>query len=89
MAIVLVHLKIKDYASWKNGFDAAAESRKAGGLTNTQIFRSTDDPNEVFVQSDIDDVAKAKQFMTSAEVKSAMEKSGIVGAPGIHFLNLA
>jgi quinol monooxygenase YgiN len=89
MPVVMVQLKVKDYASWKVGFDATAEHRKAGGLTNTHVLRSTDDPNEIFVQSDTADTAKAKEFLTSPEVRAGMEKSGVIGTPTIHLLNPA
>lgn len=88
MSVVIVHIKTKEYSAWKSGFDNTEEMRKAGGLTNTRILRSTDDPNELFIESDTSDVAKAKQFLTSPDVRSSMEKSGVIGQPEIHFLNL-
>ena len=87
MSVVLVQLKTTDYAAWKNVFEGTAAMREAAGLTNTRILRSADDPNEVFVRSDTNDLAKAKQFLTSPEVRTMMEKSGLVGPPAIHFLN--
>jgi hypothetical protein len=45
------------------------------------VFRSTDDPNDVLLLQDVADVSKARTWYSSSEMKSAMEKSGVVGSP--------
>jgi hypothetical protein len=45
------------------------------------VFRSTDDPNDVLLLQDVADVSKARTWYSSSEMKSVMEKSGVVGAP--------
>lgn len=86
MATVLVHLKTKDYASWRKVFDDYAEGRKQSGLTNFHILRSSDDPNEVFVQSETSDSEKAKAFLSSPDIRSAMQTT-LAGPPEVHILN--
>ena len=87
MTLVMVQFKIKDYATWERGFNATKEMRSAGGLMNTRAYRSADDPNEIIVQSETNDPAKAKQFLSSPETRSAMEKGGVIGPPTVNFLN--
>ena len=45
--------------------------------------RCTDDPNEVLLLQDVADVTKARTWYGSSEMKSLMEKSGVVGSPSI------
>ena len=50
---------------------------------NGKVFRSADDPNHVLILQDVADVSKARTWLGSSEVKSVMEKSGVVGSPSI------
>jgi hypothetical protein len=49
------------------------------------VFRSPDDPNDVVILQDVADVSKARTWLTSNEMKSVMEKSGVLGMPTIRF----
>ena len=50
------------------------------------MFRSSDVPNEVVIFFNTNDTAKGKDFVTSAHVKSSMEKAGVVDRPTFYFL---
>ena len=47
------------------------------------MFRSADDQNDVVILLDVTDVAKACAWYGSSEMKSVLEKSGVVGSPSI------
>jgi hypothetical protein len=49
------------------------------------VFRSADDPNEVVVLQDVADVAKARTWLGSDDMKAEMQKSGVIGSPSIRF----
>jgi hypothetical protein len=49
------------------------------------VFRSADDANEVVILQDVSDVAKARTWYGSSEMKTAWEKAGVVGSPSIRF----
>jgi hypothetical protein len=49
------------------------------------VFRSAEDPNDVVVLQDVTDVAKARTFVASEDLKAAMQKSGIIGSPSVRF----
>jgi hypothetical protein len=89
MALVIVRHKVKDYVAWKNAFDAHASARGAAGLSNTRLYRSVDDPSEVVILFDTDDIAKAQQFIGSPELKSAMTEAGVIDNPDVFLLNAA
>jgi hypothetical protein len=80
-----IHHKVKDYATWRTGYNAHEKSRLSAGITNGRVFRSAEDPNDVVVLQDVADVAKARIWLGSDDLKTAMEKSGVVGSPSIRF----
>ena len=80
-----IHHKVKDYAAWRAGYDGHEKSRVTAGITNGRVFRSAEDPNDVVVLQDVADVAKARTWVGSEDLKAAMQKSGVIGSPTIRF----
>ena len=80
-----IHLKVKDYAAWRTGYDSREKNRISAGITNGRVFRRAEDQNDVVILQDVADVAKARTWLASDEMKAAMEKGGVVGSPNIRF----
>jgi hypothetical protein len=80
-----LHFKVKDFNAWRTSYHANDKDRASAGITNGRVFRSADDPNEVVVLQDVADVAKARTWLGSEDLKAAMQKSGVVGSPSIRF----
>jgi len=80
-----VHLKVKDFNAWRTSYNGQEKDRTTAGITNSRVFRSADDQNDVLILADVADVSKARTWLGSSEMKSAMEKSGLVGSPSIRF----
>jgi hypothetical protein len=80
-----VHFKVKDFGAWRTSYNGHEKERTSAGITNGRVFRSADDPNEVVILQDVADVSRARTWLTSNEMKSVMEKSGILGLPTIRF----
>jgi quinol monooxygenase YgiN len=89
MASMLIHHTVKDYAEWKKVFDSALEMRKASGELSAQIYRDASDPNKITTINKWDSLANAQKFAHSPDLKTAMAKAGVVGAPEVYFLNEA
>jgi hypothetical protein len=85
-AMVIVIHKVADYAKWKSGYDAHDSARLANGLHNYVIGRGLNDSNTVLVALKADDMAKAKAFAQSPDLKTVMQKAGVVGQPTMNFL---
>ena len=73
-----IHHKVKDYATWRKGYDEHEKSRNSAGITNGKVFRSAEDPNDVLILQDVADVAKAREELEArnrriAEAKAAQE----------------
>ena len=80
-----VHIKVKDFNAWRSSYNGHEKDRASAGITNGRVFRSPDDPNDVVLLQDVTDVSKARTWLTSNEMKSVMEKSGVLGSPSIRF----
>ena len=87
MAHMLVRHKVAEYAKWKPIFDEHGASRKASGSKGSQLFRNADDPNELVILIEWEDLGKAKEWAGSDDLQQAMEKASVVGRPDIYFLD--
>jgi len=89
MAFLFVQHQVKDFAAWKKVFDSSLDLRKSNGEISAQVYRDASDPNKVTTINKWNSLASAQKFAHSPELKAAMEKAGVVGAPNVSFLNEA
>jgi quinol monooxygenase YgiN len=89
MASMLIQHTVKDYAEWRKVFDSAKELRTSNGELSYQIYRDSTDTNKLTIINKWNSLANAQKFAHSPELKAAMERAGVVGAPTIYFLNEA
>ena len=82
---VTIHMKVKDYATWRTAYDGHEKGRVSAGITSGRVFRSAEDPNDVVILQDVADVAKARTWFGSDDLKAAMQKSGVLGSPNVRF----
>jgi hypothetical protein len=82
---MFVRHDVTDYAAWRKTYDGFDATRRKLGVTAQAVYRSVDDPNNVTVTHDFKTVESAKAFAASAELKAAMQKAGVKGAPQIWF----
>jgi hypothetical protein len=87
MPLMIVHHKVRDYASWRPIYDAHESSRTRAGITNGRVYRKVEDPNDLVILLDVADVAKARAWTASEDLKTTMAKAGVLGAPTIHFVS--
>jgi hypothetical protein len=78
-----LHFKVKDFNAWQTSYNGNEKNRTSAGITKSNVFRSVADPNDVLLLQDVADVSKARTWYSSSEMKSVMEKSGVVGSPNI------
>jgi ABC-type sugar transport system substrate-binding protein len=82
---MFVRHEVADYGAWRKTYNAFAPTQKKLGVIYKAAYQSTDDPNDVTVIHDFHSLEKAKAFAASAELKAAMEKAGVKGAPQIWY----
>ena len=80
-----VRLKVKDFNAWRTSYNENEKDRASAGITNGRVFRSAEDPNDVVILQDVADVAKARTWFGSDDLKAAMQKSGVLGSPNVRF----
>ncbi len=78
-----LHFKVKDFNAWQTSYNGNEKNRASAGITKSKVFRSSDDPNDLLILQDVADVAKARTWYGSSEMKTLMEKSGVLGSPTI------
>lgn len=87
MPYSLSRLKIEDYAKWKPVFDQLSGARKAsGGAKKGILFRDADNPNDITILIEWDNLENAHKFIESDDVKKALKKSGVIKSD-FYFLN--
>ena len=80
---MFVHHEVNDYAAWRKAYNDFDSQRRTMGVTAQAVYRSIDNPNDVTVTHDFQSADKAKTFAASAELKAAMDRAGVKGAPQI------
>ena len=86
-AYLLVRHKVSDFSTWKAAYGAHLPARQKAGLKQEHLLRSIDDPNEVILLFEAEDVQKAQEFGNSSDLREAMQKAGVVDKPDIYFLS--
>ena len=84
-----IHVKVKDYNTWRTAYDGHEKSRLSAGITNGRVFRNAQDQDDIVILQDVADVAKARSMMNSDDMKVTMQKSGVVGTPVVRFADAA
>ncbi len=78
---MFVRHTVSDYAAWRKVYDSVAPMQKAGGVTAEAVYRGADDSNDVTVTHEFASIEAARAFAGSADLKAAMQRAGVVGAP--------
>jgi quinol monooxygenase YgiN len=85
MAYSQTTLRIGDYGQFRPVFDSVEGLRQSYGCTGKQVYVNADDPLEVTVILQWADLANARAYFASDELKQAMQQGGIQGPPAIKF----
>lgn len=87
MAHILVRHKVESYRKWRPIFNEHDAARKAAGAVGTPlVFRSGDDPFEVLILMEWEELEKARKFVASDDLREAMQHAGVTDQPTIFFL---
>ena len=85
--LMMTH-KVKDWDAFKNEFDKHKQVRLDAGLIDRAIGHPIDDPHEAILVFAVTDMAKAKAFLSSPDLKAKMTEAGVEGAPTSVFYNI-
>lgn len=87
MTHILVRHQVADFAKWKPIYDGHLAARQKAGLQEKNLLRSINNPNEVVLLFEAEDLPRAQAFSESSDLREAMQKAGVVGKPDILFLS--
>lgn len=87
MAYMLIRHKVADFGKWKPEYEDHRSAREAAGLKDLHLWRNENDSNDVLLLFEASDVAKAKEFAASSDLKEKMQAAGVQGPPEIVFLS--
>lgn len=81
MPHIITRLKVKDYDQWKARFltEESRTFRRTHGNRGGRLFRNANDPQEILVLSEWDDVEKGRQLVQSNELRERQQQGGVVG----------
>jgi ABC-type sugar transport system substrate-binding protein len=82
---MFVRHEVADYSAWRKAYNEFASTQKKNGVLYQAVYQSADDPNDATVIHDFHSLEKAKAIAALPELKAAMEKPGVKGAPQIWY----
>ena len=85
---LIMMAKVKDFDAWKKEFDSNKQGRIDAGLIERAIGYSKDDKQQVVIVFAVTDIAKAKAYLQSQDLKDKMAKAGVEGKPTSFFYNI-
>ena len=87
MPYTLVRIRFEEYEKWKTVFTEASPLRKSYGSKGVRVFRNANEPDEVLILGEYEDLEKARQLFQSPEFRAATQRAGVFGAPDVKYLD--
>jgi len=87
MSTVIIRHRVADFDAWKPVFDEHGAVRREHGLQDASLLRDEDDPNTVTILLTTDDTAGAREFLSSDNLREAMQNAGVVSEPDLWIAN--
>ncbi|WP_232688348.1 antibiotic biosynthesis monooxygenase [Halobacterium zhouii] len=76
---------VADFDAWRENFDQNDSLRTEHGQRGYQIFRSSDDPEDVVVLFEWDDRENARKLFESDEMRGRLADAGVEGQPELSY----
>ena len=86
---LFMHHAVADYAAWRKSYDGFVPKMRKMGVSGQGVLTMEESRNDVIVYHDFGSDAKAKAFVASPALKSAMQGAGVKGEPQSWITTLA
>jgi hypothetical protein len=83
MTVALILHRVADYDAWRKVSDSVGDMQKDGGVIQESVHRMVNDPNNVLVTDNFDNVETARAFFGRDDLRKALERSGVQGEPRV------
>lgn len=81
--------EIKDYPSWRAVFDELNPDRIKAGINDIFVKKDINNTNSVTIFSEVKNLDKSREFMSSNKLKLAMKRAGVISTPNITYYSSA
>ena len=81
MATVILNHRVKDYNSWKAGYDGDKQRRDAAGLTEIAVGKKSDDPGMAYMIWQMEDTSLIQKMLGDADLQKTMQEAGVISTP--------
>jgi hypothetical protein len=78
MNYMLCRNRVADFSRWKAVFASHQAAHQQAGLRLLHIWRSLEEPNNVFFLFEVASMDKAREFISNPEAAQAGEASGVI-----------
>ena len=85
MILMYCRNRVADFARWKAIFDSHPVPQRQAGLRLVHLGRSLEDPNNVFFTFEVEDLQKARAFVSAPDSEAIGEAAGVLDGE-IHFV---
>jgi quinol monooxygenase YgiN len=82
-ATSIVRHRVEDYGAWRSVYDDVQGLRDQYGVTDAEVLVDPQDKQDITVIHRFPDLASAEGFVSSPELKAAMQRAGVAGSPRI------
>ena len=82
-ATLIVRHQVQDYGTWRAVYDGVEDLRQQYGCTGAEVMTDPGNNKDVFVIHRFPTIDAAQGFAGSTELKEAMGRAGVTGAPRI------
>lgn len=87
MPFMMIHHKVKDFDRWYEVYLEHGDARELAGSRGGAVYQTADDPNDVYVLLEWDDLKSARKFADSRNLKEVMQRAGVIGVPEVAFFS--
>ena len=77
---MVVKNTLKDYNNWRAIFDDNKQMQIEYGLHVKGVYQTKEDPNQVFVVLEVEDLGRAQEMVKKIEASGLMDDAGVIVA---------
>jgi hypothetical protein len=82
MIDIFMRAKVADYTTWRAVFDDNESWRRSLGASGAQrVYCGVEDPNAVTILLEWDNAEHARKFLQDPQLRTVMQKAGVIGVP--------
>jgi quinol monooxygenase YgiN len=82
---MIVRHQVGDYATWRSVYESVEDLRQQYGCFGAEVLVDPENKQDVFVLHRFPSLEQAQGFAGSDELRDAMGRAGVTGAPRIEF----